>query len=133
MLREWMYCPDHGQLCQVIDTKTFWGETTYRVWLPGSNSIVRAPASRLKPVENAAASSSDAIAYVTVAAAVNDALIHDVLLAPVESYVIPLPHQILALSRATADGRLRYLFADEVGSGKGRDRGRIIGPVKNTA
>ena len=47
------FSPDHGQLCQVIETQTLWGETTCRVWLPGSDAVVRIPASRLKPLESA--------------------------------------------------------------------------------
>lgn len=47
----WYYSPDHGQLCQVIETQMLWGETTCRVWLPGSDSVVRIPASRLKPID----------------------------------------------------------------------------------
>ena len=31
----WYYSPDHGQLCQVIEAQTLWGETIFRVWLPG--------------------------------------------------------------------------------------------------
>ncbi len=31
---DWYYSPDHGQLCQVIDSQTLWSETTCRVWLP---------------------------------------------------------------------------------------------------
>jgi hypothetical protein len=37
----WYYSPDHGQLCQVIEAQTLWGETTCRVWLPGRDSVVR--------------------------------------------------------------------------------------------
>lgn len=37
----WHYSPDHGQPCKVIETQTLWGETTCRVWLPGSDSVVR--------------------------------------------------------------------------------------------
>jgi len=49
MNAEWYYSPDHGELCQVIEAQTLWGETTCRVWLPGRDSVVRIPASRLKP------------------------------------------------------------------------------------
>jgi hypothetical protein len=28
----WYYSPDHGQLCQVIEAQTLWGETTCRGW-----------------------------------------------------------------------------------------------------
>ncbi|MEI6510321.1 MAG: hypothetical protein WCO14_05160 [bacterium] len=88
---KWHYSLDHGQLCQVIETQTRWGEPTCRVWLPGRNSVVRSPASRLKPLESAGTSSPDEIAYIAAAARVADALTQDVLLAPIESSVIPLP------------------------------------------
>ena len=39
----WYYSPDHGQLCQVIETQILWGDTTCRVWLPGSDSVGRIP------------------------------------------------------------------------------------------
>ena len=42
----WYYSPDHGQPCQLIESQTFWGERTCRVWLPGSDSVVCVPASR---------------------------------------------------------------------------------------
>jgi len=48
----WCFSPDHGQLCQVIEAQTLWGETTCRVWLPGSDTVVRIPASRLKSLES---------------------------------------------------------------------------------
>ena len=126
----WCYSPDHGQLCQVIETQTLWGETTCRVWLPGRDSVVRIPASRLKSLESAGTGSPDDIAYVAAAARVADALTQDVLLAPIESSVIPLPHQIRALSRAIANDRVRYLLADEVGLGKTIEAGLIMRELK---
>ena len=126
----WCYSLDHGQLCQVIETQTLWGETTCRVWLPGRDSVVRIPASRLKPMESAGTVSPDDIAYVAAAARVADALTQDVLLAPIESSVIPLPHQIRALSRAIANDRVRYLLADEVGLGKTIEAGLIMRELK---
>ncbi|MGB2773864.1 MAG: helicase-related protein [Anaerolineae bacterium] len=127
---DWYYSPDHGQLCQVIETQTLWGEPTCRVWLPGSDAVVRIPASRLKPLADAGAASPDAIAYIAAAARVADALTQDVLLAPIESSVIPLPHQIRALSRAIANDRVRYLLADEVGLGKTIEAGLIMRELK---
>ena len=126
----WCYSPDHGQLCQVIEVQTFWGETICRVWLPGRDSVVRIPASRLKSIESAGTGSPDDIAYVAAAARVADALTQDVLLAPIESSVIPLPHQIRALSRAIANDRVRYLLADEVGLGKTIEAGLIMRELK---
>ena len=34
MAQGWHYSPDHGQLGQVIEAQTLWGETTCLVWLP---------------------------------------------------------------------------------------------------
>ena len=126
----WYYSPDHGELCQVIEAQTLWGETTCRVWLPGRDSVVRIPASRLKPLESAGTGSPDDIAYIAAAARVADALTQDVMLAPIESSVIPLPHQIRALSRAIANDRVRYLLADEVGLGKTIEAGLIMRELK---
>jgi superfamily II DNA or RNA helicase len=70
------------------------------------------------------------VTYVTAAARVADALTQDVLLAPIESSVIPLPHQIRALSRAIASDRVRYLLADEVGLGKTIEAGLILRELK---
>jgi hypothetical protein len=44
------------------------------------------------------------ITYVAAAARVADVLTQDVLLAPIEASVIPLPHQIKALSTAKTRG-----------------------------
>lgn len=130
MTLEWAFSEDHGQACQVIEAQTIWGQTTCRVWLPGRDSVVRVPASRLRPIESADAGSRDTIAYITAAARVADALTQDVLLAPIESTVIPLPHQLRALARAIATDRVRYLLADEVGLGKTIEAGLIMRELK---
>ena len=126
----WAYSEEYGQIGKVIETQTLWGETTCRVWLPGRDSVVRIPASRLKPIESAGTTSPENIAYIAAAARVADALTQDVLLAPIESSVIPLPHQIRALSRAIANDRVRYLLADEVGLGKTIEAGLIMRELK---
>jgi len=105
----WTYSSGHGRPCQVIESQTLWGETTCRVWLPGSDSVVCVPASRLAPLGDSGTGTADGIAYVAAAPRVADALTRDMLLAPIESSVIPLPHQIRALSRAIAGDRVyRY-------------------------
>ena len=127
---QWFYSPDHRQLCQVIETQTLWGETICRVWLPGSDTVVRLPAAKLKPLESASIGMAEHIAYIAAAAKVADALTQDILLAPIESSVIPLPHQIRALSQAMSGDRVRYLLADEVGLGKTIEAGLILRELK---
>ena len=74
--------------------------------------------------------------YRIAAARVADALEsrHDassaILLAPIEASIIPLPHQIRALSRAIFSDRVRYLLADEVGLGKTIEAGLIMRELK---
>jgi superfamily II DNA or RNA helicase len=126
----WYFSPEHGELCRVIETQTLWGETVCRVWLPGKDTVVRLPATRLRPVHEASVGTVDGIAYLAAAARVADALTQDVLLAPIESSVIPLPHQIRALSRAISNDRVRYLLADEVGLGKTIEAGLIMRELK---
>src|SRR5260370_12221381 len=63
---------------------------------------------------------------IAAAARVAHTLTQNVVLAPIEASVIPLPHQIWALSRATASDRIRYLLADEVGLGKTIEAGLIM-------
>jgi len=128
--KSWHFSPDHGQQCQVIETRTLWGETICRVWLPGRDSVVRVPASRLTPLEDSGKGTADSIVYIASAARVADALTRDLLLAPIESSVIPLPHQLKALSRAIAGDRVRYLLADEVGLGKTIEAGLIFRELK---
>lgn len=114
----WYYSQDHGQICQVIESQTLWDEKTCRVWIPGSDSLVRMPASRLAPLADSGTDTANGIAYVTAAGRVADALTHDLILEPIESSIVPLSHQIQALSRAILNGRVRYLLANPVGLGK---------------
>ena len=126
----WYFSSDHKQLCQVIETQTLWGENVCRVWLPESDSVVRIPAARLSSLENINSSSPERIAYIAAAGRVADLLTQDLLLAPIGSTVIPLPHQIRALSRAISGDRVRYLLADEVGLGKTIEAGLILRELK---
>ena len=126
----WYYSPEYGELCQVIETQILWGETTCRVWLPGRGAVVCVPASSLKSLENAENISPDDMTYIAAAARVADALTQDILLAPIGSSILPLPHQIRALSHAMSRDRVRYLLADEVGLGKTIEAGLIMRELK---
>jgi superfamily II DNA or RNA helicase len=127
---DWIWSEEEQTVCRVVDVETNWGETICRVWLPARNFVTRTHASRLKPLKSAGTDSPESIAYVATAARVADALTEDILLAPIEASVIPLPHQIRALSRAIANDRVRYLLADEVGLGKTIEAGLIMRELK---
>ena len=54
----------------------------------------------------------------------------NVLLAPLWSAIIPLPHQLRTLSKAISQDSIRYLLADEVGLGKTIEAGLIMRELK---
>ena len=127
---DWVWSLEHQQVCRIIEADSLWGITYCRLWLPGKDIVVRLPAAHLLPVHEASVDVMDGIVYLAAAARVADALTQDVLLAPIESSVIPLPHQIRALSRTMSDDRVRYLLADEVGLGKTIEAGLIMRELK---
>lgn len=128
----WQYSNIHNSPCKVIEEQTLWDHTVCRVWLPHQDVVVRVPRSQLSPLDAELHPERIAvrIAYTTAAARVADVLTQDVLLAPIECTVIPLPHQIRALSRAISSDRVRYLLADEVGLGKTIEAGLILRELK---
>ncbi len=127
---EWAWSLEHQQGCKVVDTQDLWGDVLYRVWVPAKDAIVRVRATQLLPPTETAPRTSAWLAYLTAAARVADALTQDVLLSPIEASVIPLPHQIRALSRSVSNDRVRYLLADEVGLGKTIEAGLIMRELK---
>lgn len=135
----WQYSTVHNSPCKVIEEQTLWGQTVCRIWLPNQDAVVRVPRSVLRSLSADLQPEIEAgrIAYVAAAAKVAEVLEGStsttdghVLLAPMESNVIPLPHQLHALSRAISGDRVRYLLADEVGLGKTIEAGLIIRELK---
>lgn len=135
----WKYSTVHNSACKVIEEQTLWGQTVCRVWLPNQDAVVRVPCSALRLLHADLQPEIEAgrIAYVAAAAKVAEVLEGStsateghVLLAPMESNVIPLPHQIHALSRAISGDRVRYLLADEVGLGKTIEAGLVMRELK---
>jgi superfamily II DNA or RNA helicase len=137
---KWCFSTSHRSMGKVVELSLLWDQTMVRVWFPDTDSVIRLPASDLSPLSPQSSSLSPAtqssvlsphhLSYIAAAARVADALTQDVLLAPIESSVIPLPHQIRALSRAIAKDRVRYLLADEVGLGKTIEAGLIMRELK---
>lgn len=135
----WQFSTVHNSACKVIEEQTLWGQTVCRVWLPNQDAVVRISRSALRPINADLQPEVEAgrIAYVAAAAKVAEVLEGStsasdghVLLAPMESNVIPLPHQIHALSRAISGDRVRYLLADEVGLGKTIEAGLVMRELK---
>ncbi len=128
---DWFYSPEHDQTGQVVEIQTLWDEILVKLWLPDREQVVRVRVDDLQAPAIAQRPSPQHLAYVATAARVADTLTQpNVLLAPLTASVIPLPHQIRALQRATAGDRVRYLLADEVGLGKTIEAGLIMRELK---
>lgn len=125
----WCWHERHAAPCRVVDREEIWGEIAYRVWLPGKDAVVRARSRDLRPLD-AVQPTVEHILHTAAAAKLLDALEDNLLLAPIQSSVVPLPHQLYALNRAMSRDRIRYLLADEVGLGKTIEAGLILRELK---
>jgi len=115
----------------VVTRSRLWGTEVVEVWLPAQGTTVRVTVDQVESLERSATSVGPAdLVYVAAAARIADALERDALVAPLVGTVIPLPHQIHALSRAISGDRVRYLLADEVGLGKTIEAGLILRELK---
>lgn len=126
---EWCWYTRHATPCRVVERHDMWGESNYRVWLPVKDAVVRVLAFDLAPLASVQPS-VNRILHTAAAAKLLDALEDDLLLAPIQSSVVPLPHQLYALNRAMSRDRIRYLLADEVGLGKTIEAGLILRELK---
>ena len=130
---DWVCLIRIGVPCRIVDRQAIWGETVFRVWLPTKDAVIRAREADLAPLASLRPN-AEQILHTAAAAKLLDALEDNLLLAPIQSSVVPLPHQLYALNRAVSGlgggGRVRYLLADEVGLGKTIEAGLILRELK---
>ena len=125
----WRWHERYAAPCRIVDAQEIWGETAYRVWLPDKDAVIRARAADLASLDSVQPT-VERILHTAAAAKLLDALEENLLLAPIQSSVAPLPHQLYALNRAMSRDRIRYLLADEVGLGKTIEAGLILRELK---
>lgn len=107
----WCWHSRQAPPCRVVDHQDVWGEVAYRVWLPGRDAVVCARAQHLGDL-SAVCPTVEQILYTAATAKLLDALEDNLLLAPIQSSVVPLPHQLYALNRVMSRDHIRYLLAD---------------------
>jgi superfamily II DNA or RNA helicase len=122
---EWQHSHSLRTLVQVIEVLGSLGFTGVRVWNPSSGDVSVLPESDLAPAPR-----EDEGAYrisrAAAAAKIVDALASGMLVAPTQSVVEPLPHQLRALREALSRQPVRKLLADEVGLGKTIEAGLLM-------
>ena len=126
---QWLWSIEHRQPCKVVEVSRLWDDATYHVWLPATESVVRATPDRLKPLDAAEAATRRAFAS-PLRRPYRQSVERGRAAAPASASVIPLPHQLKAFRRAVSQDRVRFLFADEVGLGKTIEAGLIMRELK---
>lgn len=126
---DWCWHARQASPGRVVDRQNLWGELAYRIWLPNKDAVVRARPQDLADLTRVQPT-VEQILHTTAAARLLDALEDNLLLAPIQSSVVPLPHQLYALNRVMSRDRIRYLLADEVGLGKTIEAGLILRELK---
>ena len=106
---DWLWHSDYLRhaSCQIVDVQPLWGQIAYHVWLSHPDTVVHVPVHRLEPLAaHHAYALPYHLTYVAATARIADALTQDLLLAPVTSSVVPLPHQTRALPRTISGDRV---------------------------
>jgi len=127
----WVVVRATGAMARVVEVVNAWSSLSYRVWAPGSSVLSLVPADGVTSCESHLGTAAcPPMQSIASAARIADALARDEILAPIESSLIPLPHQFQALARAISSDRIRFLLADEVGLGKTIEAGLILRKLK---
>ncbi len=127
----WAYRASTGEPVRLVERHELWGQTVYEAWSVEERAPLRLAESELAWEPPAGfRSSPHFVTFSAAAARLADALGREELVAPFSAPVLPLPHQLYAVSRALSGERVRYLLADEVGLGKTIEAGLILRELK---
>tara|TARA_R110002072_G_scaffold135053_2_gene276194 strand:- start:5247 stop:8042 length:2796 start_codon:yes stop_codon:yes gene_type:complete len=127
---DWLWSQSHSQPARVVEVSKLWGSGFVRIWLSESDVVVKTSADELQPFNHQGLMGAHKIIWLACGARIAASQYEDLLLAPIGSAVIPLPHQLKALNKAVSSKQIRYLLADEVGLGKTIEAGLIIRELK---
>lgn len=99
-----------GKSVEVIGSKTLFGKETLWIHILEDNSFAQVLRSDLEDNMTVNTNSGMAyIRYVSIAARIKEEMAQKRLLAPYESSLIPLPHQILVLEKVMQGIQTRFL------------------------
>ncbi|MCC5935594.1 MAG: DEAD/DEAH box helicase family protein [Balneolales bacterium] len=118
----------NGKACELVGEKEVFGERIAWIRLMEDQSFHEVPYDALE--QSASVFSRHEIRFIAVAAKIKDEVARKNILAPYESSLIPLPHQILVLEKVMQSAQNRFLLADEVGMGKTIETGLILKELK---
>lgn len=117
-----------GKEVEVLSTKTVFGKEVAEVRVLNTGEIINVSSAALD--ENKSQLLPSELSFKALAAKIRNEIFAQKMIAPFESNIIPLPHQILALEKVMSAPHLRFLMADEVGMGKTIETGLILKELK---
>ena len=117
-----------GKSIELLGEKEVFGERVAWIRILEDNSFKQIPFEELS--SQLTDYSFPHIRFIALAAKIKDEVAKKKILAPYESSLIPLPHQILVLEKVMKSAHNRFLLADEVGMGKTIETGLILKELK---
>lgn len=117
-----------GKAIEIIGTKEVFGEKVAWIRILEDDTFQQVAFEELD--SGALAYSMAHIRFIALAAKIKDEVAKKNILAPYESSLLPLPHQILVLEKVMQSSQNRFLLADEVGMGKTIEAGLILKELK---
>jgi hypothetical protein len=131
----WIWSKTKQSRGKVVEVAELWGTTQLRIWLPKENVVLVHSPDEVDLIADQSggdgfgATEGD-VRFAAVLGKVASLINDDKLLAPLDSNVTPLPHQIKVLKKVLSGQHARFLLADEVGLGKTIEAGLAIKELK---